>query len=183
MLYVSRRGNEVALRKPLTNLNDARCGDNQLLGLSWKIEEFEVNRVRIFSSQRSQISRDIELIDVLLIGRWLLTDIPFQIGQRQVLSTLRDGRFQPRGGIAAIGTEGHVVLANVIEDSDQFDWLSLRLQLIDRLPDEVDEAGVQIEILGAAALWSPIVDLRATMRELGDSDVTDVSLLQRISET
>lgn len=56
------------------------------------------------------------------------------------------------------------------------------LELLDGFIDKGDELRVEVAFFGLRSLWGPIVDLRATVRELGDRDVVRNFALQGSAE-
>ena len=130
-----------------------------------------MNEVAVGRGHFLDLRNNVDVVDPLVIGGWLLADEPFQVGCIQVLTTLVDGRTDPFGGLASVLSHGHVVFTEMIEDPDQLDLVAPVGDLLDGLFHEGDEAGVDVAGFCDAALRRPIVDLCATVRELGDSDV------------
>ena len=138
---------------------------------------------RIATREFRQLFRNIQMVDALVICRRLLTDKPFKLGPIQVFATLSDRRLQPFGRVTSVRAERHIILTDMIINAGQLDLVTFRLQLLQGLLDEGDEGGVEISILCARALRSPVVDLGTAVSELRDRDVADRLALQRMAET
>ena len=100
----------------------------------------DVDQLRVCRGDFFQIGGDVDAVDALVVRGGLLADVPHERRQAQVLAALGNERRNASGGLLAIGSEGHVVLPDVIEDAGHFDLVAMLLELLDCRLNERDEA-------------------------------------------
>ena len=102
-------------------------------------------------------------------GCWLTCH--FSEGSCQVLAAFCDRGLQPFARVSPVRSKGHVVFPDMIEYAGQFHLITFGLKFLDGFLDEGNELRVEIPVFRFRSLRSPVIDLRAAVREFGDGNV------------